>query len=246
MKRVLRDISFGMLDLRWDLASGVLIRIRNLSDWAVYNEVFVSGDYDSAILVAIETANEEGELHIVDLGANVGFFVLRCVDLVRRRELHTLPLRITAIEGNPNTYDALCSLVAPHTSELAFKAINGLVGKRVGSGAISDQEHSGLNQLVTGELGRHCLVNYVDVEEIVGSGSIGLLKCDIEGAELAFLENYPELLKRTKIAVLELHTQKCDESRCISLLSAAGLAVQINLAQKEGLTKVIMASRLSF
>ena len=245
IKRLLRAVGFGMLDLRWKLASGVLIRIRNLSDWAVYNEVFVAGDYDSAILMAIEVAKVTGEFRVVDIGANVGFFTLRCADLIRRRELQTLRLRITAIEGNPHTYNILRSQVASQTNILEIEVVNGLVGQRVGSGAISDLEHSGLNHLVANESDRRCLVSYVDVEEIVGPGDIGLLKCDIEGSELAFLENYPELLKRTGIVVLELHTQDCDEAKCLSLLNDAGLTVQQNLAQ-EALTKVIMASRLSY
>lgn len=244
VKRVLRAVSFRMLDLKWELASGVLIRIRNLSDWAVYNEVFAAGDYDSAILMAIESNEVPDELQVVDLGANVGFFVLRCIDLIRRRALPHLTVRITAIEGNPNTYNALLWLVGDQTGRVAFKAVNGLVGQRGGNGAISNLEHSGLNHVVSDDSAQHCLVNYVDVEEIVGSGNIDLLKCDIEGSELAFLESYPELLRRTKIAVLELHLQKCDEMRCVSLLNAAGLKVQKTLVENAGLTKVVLASRM--
>jgi len=81
------------------------------------------------------------------------------------------------------------------------------------------------------------------VEEAVGEGRIGLLKCDIEGAELVFLKNYPRLLERTDIAVLELHPQLCNQEECISLLRAAGLVTQTVLVQKPGLTSVLMASR---
>jgi len=60
-----------MLDLSWELPSDVKIRIRNQSDWAIYNEIFVAGDYDPAISMAIEAAKVTGGLHIVDLGARI-------------------------------------------------------------------------------------------------------------------------------------------------------------------------------
>ena len=37
-----------------------------------------------------------------------------------------------------------------------------------------------------------------------------LLKCDIEGAELLFLENYEDLLGKVRNAVFELHHEQCD------------------------------------
>src|ERR1700685_222062 len=86
IKRLLRSAAFQMLDLRWELPSDLNIRIQNQSDWAIYNEVFVAGDYDPAILMAMEAAKATGELHILDLGANVGFFTLRCIEMARRRE----------------------------------------------------------------------------------------------------------------------------------------------------------------
>jgi FkbM family methyltransferase len=243
IKRVLRSIAFQMLDLSWELPSEVKIRVRNQSDWAIYNEIFVAGDYDSAISMAVDAAEVAGALHIVDLGANVGFFTLRCIEMTRDHELRGFSVRITAVEGNPKSYKQLRERVSSQGDLPTFTAINGLVGKRDGTGAISDLEISGLNHVISDDSQRHLLVNYIDVEEAVGGGRIGLLKCDIEGAELVFLKNYPRLLARTEIAVLELHPQLCNQEECISLLRAAGLVTQRVLARKPGLTSVLMASR---
>ena len=243
IKRALRSVAFQMLDLRWELPSNVNVRIQNQSDWAIYNEVFVAGDYDPAILLAMETAKATGELHVLDLGANVGFFTLRCIEMTRRRDLQDLSLRITAIEGNPNTYRQLQARVSSQHNLPLFTAINGLVGKRLGAAAISNLEFSGQNHVVADNTGQHFLVDYIDVEKAVGAGRIGLLKCDIEGAELTFLQNYPRLLEHTEVAVLELHPQQCDEHECVELLRRAGLVNQTALAEKSGLTSVIMASR---
>jgi len=243
VKRVLRAIAFQILDLSWQLPSGVRIRIRNLSDWAIYNEIFVAGDYDPAILMALDSAKENGGMHIVDLGANVGFFTLRCIEMVRRHRFHASRMRVTAIEGNPNTYSQLLERVGMQSDLPEFVAINGLVGERRGTDAISDLEHSGLNHISSDKAGRGIMVDYVDVEGAVGSGRVSLLKCDIEGAELAFLQSYPALLARTDIAILELHPQQCDEQQCISLLRSAGLLTHERLAQNPDVTSVIMASR---
>jgi len=245
VRRALRSYVFQMLDLDWRLPSHLAIRIRSVSDWFIYNEVFVSGDYDPAILMALERAKSVGELHVLDLGANVGFFSLRCVDLARRQQLQGLSLHITAVEGNPRSYRELRLRLCQENHLPSFTAINGLVGARQGTAAISDLEFSGRNQVGVDRPRQHFMVDYVDLEKVLGKGRIGLLKCDIEGAELDFLRNYPQLLQRTDVAVLELHPQECDEEECVSLLRAAGLNIQTVLLQKPPLTNVMMAVRSS-
>jgi len=244
VKRVLRSAAFQMLDLNWQLPSDLKICIRSQSDWVIYNEIFVGGDYDPAILTALECANGTGDLQVLDLGANVGFFSLRCVDIVRRQQRQELSLHITAIEGNPKSYRELQLRLYNQNNPPSFTAINGLVGARTGTAAISDLEFGGQNRVGVHRSQRHFLVDHVDLEQVLGTRRIGLLKCDIEGAELVFLQNYPQLLRRTDVAVLELHPQDCDEKECISLLRAAGLTTQTVLA-KTPLTNVMMASRCS-
>jgi hypothetical protein len=51
---------------------------------------------------------------------------------------------------------------------------------------------------------------------------IDLLKCDIEGSELLFVENYPDLLRKVEIAVFELHSNLCDTRRVQELLTEYG------------------------
>ena len=99
-----------------------------------------------------------------------------------------------------------------------------MVGERSGTAAISDREFSGQNEVGTDESKKQFVMKYVDLEEVVEAGMIGLPKCDIEGSELRFLRNYPQLLQRTDVAVVELHPDKCDANECVALLTAAGLA----------------------
>lgn len=237
VKRAMRSAAFEALDLRCELTSGLQVRVASQSDWAIYNEVFGSGDYDPAILMGLERAGETGQLRILDLGANVGFFTLRCVELSRRQP-RPPTLQVTAIEGNPNCFRELTTRLCRDNHLTWVTPIHGLVGERSGTAAISDLEFSGQNEVGVNPSKGHFLVDYVDLEKALGAGGIGLLKCDIEGSELVFLHNYPELLQRTEVAVLELHHEKCERGDCIALLRAAGLVHQ-NILMQTALVTVI-------
>jgi hypothetical protein len=67
-------------------------------------------------------------------------------------------------------------------------------------------------------------VPFLDLTQLVPPvARIGILKCDIEGAEELFLTNYPDLLGRVDTAVVELHHQFCSPARCREVLADAGL-----------------------
>jgi hypothetical protein len=59
-----------MLRLEHSLPTGINIRIDSLADWAIYNDIFVSTEYDIAIRRALNGCN--GCCRVLDLGANVG------------------------------------------------------------------------------------------------------------------------------------------------------------------------------
>ena len=51
---------------------------------------------------------------------------------------------------------------------------------------------------------------------------IDLLKCDIEGSEFSFLDNYSDLLPRVKMAVFEFHKYGADIDHYRRLLCSYG------------------------
>jgi hypothetical protein len=75
-------------------------------------------------------------------------------------------------------------------------------------------------------------VGYVDLNPLFTLiPRIDLLKCDIEGAELLFIQNYPELLRKVRVAVFELHDDLCDTQQCRRLLNEYSFTYQAVLRQ---------------
>jgi FkbM family methyltransferase len=220
--QALRSLIWRLPNLDRDLRSGLRLRITNPSDWLIFNEVFVDGDYDAAIDAL--TAQDR-PVEIVDLGANVGYFSLRAADSLLRRGID---FRVTAVEGSPKTFAELQRRLRQPLLEQRARLIHGLVGARQGTASIALSETHFTSSI--GSPDRHATaaeVSFVDLEAELGDrATIDLLKCDIEGSEELFLKSYPSLLRKTRAVVLEIHGRACDRERCLGLLRSAGLARQ--------------------
>ena len=71
----------------------------------------------------------------------------------------------------------------------------------------------------------HGLIPQVDLSAaLAGIPRIDLLKCDIEGGEQGFIETFPDVLAKVRVAVFELHANLCDTERCKRLLAEAGFS----------------------
>lgn len=207
-------------ELGHTLTCGAKVSITSASDWAVYNEIFVDGEYDVAIQAVI--ASPAAAPLVVDLGANVGYFALRFTDLwCRARPGEAFDL--VAVEGAPPTYAQLRHHLEPLIDSGRCIARHGLVGQRTGSASISTSALSGMNSIHARQSFSRTEVPFVDLETMLPDKPIALVKCDIEGAEEMFCDSYPGLLRRTELLVIEFHPQLGDEKRCRDLLRDAGL-----------------------
>ncbi len=207
-------------ELNHTLTCGIRVSITSASDWAVYNEVFVDGEYDGAIHTVV--ASSVARPLVVDLGANVGYFALRFVDLWCR-ERASEPFELISVEGAAHTYAQLQRHLEQPAIAGRCVARHGLVGQRTGSAWISTSALTGMNSIRTRQSFSRTEVPFVDLERLLPSRPISLLKCDVEGAEEMFCESYPDLLRRVATLVIELHPQITDENRCRDLLGDAGL-----------------------
>jgi FkbM family methyltransferase len=222
--RIRRELNLQLPLLQFALQSGLHISIASDCDWVIYNEIFVEGMYDEAIKTAIASGLKT---HVLDIGANVGFFTLRFIDLARRsgdKEYHA-----TLVEGSPQVTKELRSRLKDVPG---VEILHGLVGKRSGSSIITENDYHGKNSIFGDE---GVKVDFIDLDQVGSLGTeIDLLKCDIEGAELLFIENYSDLLKRVKLAVFELHHRICDTDRCFALLRASGFTHHKVVWQSQG------------
>ena len=175
-------------------------------------------------------------VRILDLGANVGYFSLRCAAL-HCQARPGAPLEIFAVEGSSRLFGELqerAARSAPSGVTLTLK--HGLVGRRSGKAMF----HSSLFSSCTNAVSRDANVSsnplrnnyaeeceYLDLDTVIAPGTeLDLIKCDIEGSELEFLQAYPDLLGRARSLVVELHPLECDTPTCRDLLKTYGFARQ--------------------
>jgi FkbM family methyltransferase len=219
-----RALSWRGRHLGHTLPSGLRVSITSPSDWYVYNEIFVDGQYDEAIDAFVR--DSPAGSWALDIGANAGFFTLRLVDAWWRRRGAAEPLHVVCIEGAPATFHVLSQNLAQSALRAVCMPHNGLAGRRSGTASISRSADSGLNSIVDRSASlRRTRVPFVDLTTLVpGDVRIPLVKIDIEGAELLLLDSYRDLLVRADSVVIELHHMLCDTGRCRTLLADAGLA----------------------
>jgi FkbM family methyltransferase len=211
--------------LSWQLPSGLHARVESLSDWVVYNEIFVDRVYDDALDRVLAMASPDRPLTVLDLGANVGYFSLRAVDRVRQLGA-SARATFTLLEGHPATFRELEARwrQQPLDARTEVRLVHGLAGQRAGVATISDDDFRAAAHVRDGGT-RGTRAAYVDLDHLV-AGPIDLLKCDIEGAEAQVIEEYPLLLARVACAAIELHPRRVEVDRLVRLLADVGLTQQ--------------------
>ena len=218
---------YEMLDLEYTLSSGLTLKVGSKGEWWTYNEIFVNGEYDEPIRTALQSHSSARPFTVLDLGANVGHFALRAVDRIRH-ERRGISCDLTMVEGSANTFAVLRDrMQAQALPEVETRMLHGLVGKRTGSATIHQSAIHVKNTMFTSD-GEGASVAFLDLIPLMAErNTIDLLKCDIEGAELLFLENYGELMAKVQNAVFELHDLLCDVPRCIALLAQMGFRERV-------------------
>jgi FkbM family methyltransferase len=201
-----RNTYWTLLDLDCELRSGLRVQIRNRADWEMYNEILVNGEYDVPLDFTLDKFQAGRPLVIVDLGGNVGYFAFRCADECIMRGVGD-SLSLVVVEGAPLMFRELQRRVqaAPLLHGKVY-LLNGLVGRTGGEAYITgshlhysnvacDEPHPGASR-----------VAYIDLDkELARFEAIDLIKCDIEGSEFDLIDNYENLLRKTRAAVFEFH-----------------------------------------
>ncbi len=225
------------INLKVTLVSGVLPEVSSYADWCIYNEVFVDGEYDLPIHRSITRISQGGSQRVIfDLGANVGYFVLRWIDCWVHAGRPGRPPRFVLIEGSlTNCRQIERRLLAQNFDEFDIRVVHGLAGARTGGGLLeAGPAHFG-NRVVSS--GRGTNTQYVNLDSLVAEGEIvDLIKCDIEGSEESFVSNYIELLNSASALAIELHHGMCDTEATEHEIAKTNLTQSVRLRETDQFT----------
>lgn len=216
------------MDLDARVVGEVALPVASRNDWETLVELFVKGEYDTAILDALKdpSVGSDSRLTMLDLGANKGFFALRVASLAQSLGIDLKRISLTCVEADRHNFGCISTCTSRWSADWpAFKVVRGLAGKRSGTATLYSSDVHMTVSTKSNNMGKGGEeVAFLDLETLVGtSGVLDLVKCDIEGSEEDFITNYPALLRRIRHMALEFHHEMCDIDRCYSLLAEAGL-----------------------
>ncbi len=224
-----------------DLQSGLRILVKNQIDFFLYHEIFANREYAEPLrqilgeLVAGPAAPTLSHIsgptqpprlpfRCVDLGCNIGYFTFLLADTLTINGIENFI--IEAVDGSSlNQVEYVSRIMGQKKPILANKVDSycGLVGKKTGSSGFHEFRFHCLDHTVPlGTLGSS-EVAYLDLDKVLAPGPIDLIKCDIEGSEADFLDNYGDLLRRTTWFLVELHEEKVNLEHCRQRLARRGL-----------------------
>jgi len=145
------------------------------------------------------------------------------------RRAENTDVKIIAFEASERSVDAFRARVIID-NELAthVRIVRGLVGNSAGTAIFYEGASHGDSSLFTrGTSAGGTEIEFVDVSaQLADEPTVHLIKCDIEGAELQFIRNFPDLLRKTRVGIFELHDDLCDTDECLRLLRACGFLHQ--------------------
>lgn len=223
-------------------SAGIKIFSSDAADNALINEIWGQSEYKVPIQYLLDLPMSPlGYKNILDLGANRGYFSFYVAHHLRA---HNQNYEISSFEGSPENYTELQYRINVQQADIEENILEykGLIGKRSGTGKLLIQEEFHARNLVVPDNKkivfhdgasaslRAVEIPYLDIEKhSITHPVVDLIKCDIEGSEEMFLENYPDLLKRTNLLAIEFHPNYCNVPRCLELIRDSGLANRIPL-----------------
>lgn len=164
---------------------------KDSTDKAIFEQVFVQGDYDLAINFVPGV--------IVDAGANIGLFTI----LMKNRFPQA---KVICIEPDPENVRLLEKNTAPYTSISVETAGLWHEDKML---RVFDKHNMGFSAMVTEESGQITNTRSITMDSLLkkyGLDRVDILKIDIEGSEEAvFSRNFENWLPKVKMIIIELH-----------------------------------------
>ena len=220
-KAYLKDIKWRFLNLGIQKTNyGTRLKIASFMDHLVFKEIFTDKIYDEFIIRALKKGSNENEpRRVFDIGANLGFFTVRCCEIWNQLGTNA-DLDFVIYEPSENCIGRLKeNLKAFDQKNFSFDIRNKLVGKKNGwDWFLEDKDHH-LGQCVSPKIEKKGhrysrKIGYHDMSQDLELSKIDLLKCDIEGSEVEFLKNFSSSLNGVHSIIIETHGQKAKDYVC--------------------------------
>lgn len=239
IKHYLWEVVTKRMHLDYTLRSGIKVVVRNYTDWCTYNDLLVNGEYRDAIDDAIAEWSPKAGLErlcVLDLGANTGYFAIQMADVfLTRCPVGEMALR--PIEASAKVAMELQRRLVIPGNRVDAQIISGLVGKQEGRAQLNFGAADTVN--FVGEAGDGntwgaargaATVSYVNLDTLTAAMPVvHLIKCDIEGSEFTFIDNYPGLLAKTRRIAIEFHAPFGDIGKAVERLRGMGFNKVVTL-----------------
>jgi FkbM family methyltransferase len=185
----------------------------------------------------------KGFKHIVDLGANLGLFMLyACHVLCKKGNEDFSILCVEPVRENLTWLEK--SVLRNHLEE-KVQVVNGAVHE-TRTGTIDIFYYPGSH--VTGSVNekkhrRNLQVPIINLFSFIEDQEIDILKIDIEGSEESFLKGNAEIMELTNVLIVEFHLDRIDYEYCRKTIENGGLKFVQECSRQADRTVVEVYSR---
>ena len=180
------------------LGNGYWADIMENDSYDSFSEIFIKQEY-------LDFLPNNKICRMVDIGAHYGYFSLWLQSKFPESEIHSL-----LIEPSPRSSRSLEHLVMLKSLNGRFRYINKAIGNAKNKHShFYDRPHMA-GSIFTSTLSSE---DSIEVERLCESELLSeypppydLIKCDIEGAEWDFIQNYDSIIRKTNHLLLEWHS----------------------------------------
>jgi FkbM family methyltransferase len=179
------------------LESGYWAHLLEKDSYDSFSEIFIKQEY-------LEFIPDEPISRILDIGAHYGYFSLWLQSRHPEIELSSL-----MIEPSPNCARSLRNLVNQEKMKDRFSYLQRAIGQRdFESSSFYDRSHMASSRYALSLSEKALQVPNLSEADLLGKTEppFDLIKCDIEGSEWDFLNNYQSLITKSKYLLLEWHS----------------------------------------
>jgi FkbM family methyltransferase len=180
---------------------------------------------------------------VVDLGAHCGHFAV-LLHLLLLEKFRSDSAKYFLVEPAPKLVETIRQTLDETGLTAQSLVLQGLVGKRNGHATFSAPSNNWLAGAVTTETSRASgdTFPYLDLDAVLDTGPIDVLKVDVEGSEYELVDTYPNLFERARIVTMELHGEKQKRTGIENRLAALGLHL-VSTPIERGGEKMILLRR---